>query len=78
MKNGKTNHFWRIHQRVMRRMWQDLSTYTQDIIANDVDHTTEEFKWFEAKALADATRLYEDEAYHDNNIWTFKAPQRES
>lgn len=76
MKNRLTIHFWRIHQRVMRRLWTELTLPIQDIIANDTEHKSEEFKWFEDKVMTDATRLYEDENYHDNNIWTFKAPSR--
>lgn len=72
----KTNHFRRIHQRVARALWGDLGLRTQDIIANDTEHKSEEFKWFEEKVMADATRIYEDSEYHDNNPWTFKAPSR--
>jgi hypothetical protein len=77
MKNGKTEHFWRIHQKVMRRVWADLPDDTRDIIANDVDQDSEAFKWFESKVLADATRLYEDPDYFANDTCSFKYPVRE-
>lgn len=70
----KTKHFWRIHQRVLRRVWQELPDITRDQIANDVLHDTELYKWFDAKVNSDALRLYEDEAYYDNQEWTFRIP----
>lgn len=76
MKNGKTNHFWRIHARVAKRLLSDLPLKIQDVIASD--SLADESKWFEAKVMTDATRLYEDESYYDNAPETFRIPRTES
>ena len=67
----KSAHFWRIHARVAKRAWADLPLKTRDIIAADAEHETPEYKWFEAKLVADVTRLYEDPSYYDNDPFTF-------
>lgn len=74
MKNGKTEHFWRIHARVARRLLGDLSPRMQDAIATA---GTDESDWFSEKVMADATRLYEDPAYYDNAEHTFRIPRHE-
>ncbi len=74
MKNGKTEHFWRIHARVARRLLGDLSARVQDAIAIP---DSSEGEWFNTKVLADATRLYEDPAYYDNAEHTFRIPKHE-
>lgn len=76
MKNGKTEHFWRIHARVTKRLLSDLPLKIQDVIASD--SLADESKWFEAKVLTDATRLYEDESYYDNAPETFRIPRTQS
>ena len=73
----KSKHYERIHARVARRLWAYLPLKTRDIIANDVSHATDEFKWFEAKVETDATRLYEDPSYYDNGEFTFRVPKHE-
>jgi hypothetical protein len=73
----KTQHYLRIHRRVARRLWTDLSQRQRDIIAADDLHATDEFKWFEAKVNTDALRLYEDPAYYDNQEHTFRIPNYE-
>jgi len=65
-------HFWRIHAKVARRVWGDLSSNLRDIIANDNLHETEEFKWFNSKTMDDAMRLFTDPSYYDNESFTFK------
>ena len=72
MKNGKTEHFWRIHAKVARRLWLDLSDRERLIIASDADHVSDTFEWFDKKVMADATRLYEDPTYFDNQEFTFR------
>ena len=67
-----SKHFWRIHARVAKRLWSDLPIATREVIAADVEHTTQTFQWFDTKVKADATRLYEDENYYDNAEFTFR------
>ena len=68
-------HEQRIHGRVTKRLWSDLSVHQRDIIAADIAHTSEEFKWFEAKVNADSQRLIEDPTYYDNLQSTFLYPK---
>lgn len=70
-------HFWRIHAKVSRRLWSDLPMSQRNIIAADAEHTTELFKWFDAKVNTDATRLYEDSSYFANQEDTFRYSGRE-
>lgn len=76
MKNGRTEHFWRIHQRVTKRLLSDLPATVQATIASD--SLADESKWFETKVMTDATRLYEDENYYDNAPETFRIPRTEN
>ena len=73
----KSKHYERIHARVAARLWKDIPIHLRDIIANDSDHLTDEFKWFADKTHADATRLYEDPTYYDNEEFTFRVPKVE-
>jgi hypothetical protein len=68
----KCKHYWRIHARVAKRLWSDIPLRTREIIANDVEHTTDEFQWFTTKVALDTQRLFEDSAYYDNNEFTFR------
>lgn len=70
MKNGKTEHFWRIHARVARRLLGDLPLKIQDVIASDP--LADESKWFDTKVMTDSERLYLDASYYDNQPETFK------
>ena len=65
-------HYWRIHSRVTRRLWTDLPIEVRETIASDVNHETEEFKWFAAKVEQDATFLFEDVNYYDNSEYSFR------
>ena len=73
----KTQHYLRIHRRVCRRAWLELPSNMKHIIANDVNHTSDEYKWFENKVNADTQRLYEDPNYYDNAEYTFRIPANE-
>lgn len=64
-------HYWRIHARIARRMLLDMPARVKFIVANDSEHTSEEYKWFERKVNDDARRLFEDGEYYDNQEWTF-------
>jgi hypothetical protein len=44
----------------------------QDIIASDALHLTQEYAWFETKVAQDATRIFEDSNYYDNDPLTFR------
>ena len=70
-------HFWRIHNRVARRVLLDTPEHIRHIIANDAAHTTEEYKWFEKKVNEDTTRLFEDPDYYDNVEFTFRISRSE-
>lgn len=72
MGHRKSNHYRTIHKRVQNRVWQDLPQETRDIIAADDLHTSEAYRWFEAKVEADALRLYEDPNYYSNDLWSFR------
>jgi hypothetical protein len=74
----KPLHYWRIHARVARRLWTDISQRTRDAIAYDVEHTGEQFKWFASKVDADTQRLFEDASYYDNLEATFRYPRYQS
>lgn len=71
-KNSHSMHYWRIHAKVTKRLWTDINHRLRDAIAFDVDHSGEEFKWFQAKVDADTQRLYEDPSYFDNEPSSFK------
>lgn len=72
MKNGKPEHYWRIHKRVSMRVWQDTPDRVRLIIAADASHETEEYKWFAKKVDEDTNRLFEDPAYYDNTQFSFR------
>lgn len=72
MKNGKPEHYWRIHARVARRVWTDANDRVRTVIASDAAHETEEFKWYQKKVADDTARLFEDGEYYDNTQFSFK------
>jgi len=72
MKNGMPEHYWRIHNRVARRILLDTPEPVRHVIAHDADHVTPEYKWFEEKVNADAKRLFEDPSYYDNQEFSFR------
>jgi hypothetical protein len=72
----KPLHYWRIHSRVCRRLWTDISERTRHIIASDSEHETEEYKWFEKKVAEDTQRLFEDPTYYDNAEFSFRVNSR--
>lgn len=73
----KSKHYWRIHNRVARRILLDTPERIRHIIAHDADHETAEYKWFEAKVNEDATRLFLDSSYYDNSAFSFRVPKHE-
>lgn len=79
MKNPKLSlHYLRIHAKVWRRLWSEIPNRLRDIIAADVEHTSDEYQWFESKVADDSRRLYEDENYYSNQPETFRYPKRET
>ena len=77
MKNGMPAHYWRIHNRVARRILLDTPERVRHIIAHDASHETSEYKWFEKKVNEDATRLFLDSSYYDNAQDSWKYPKHE-
>lgn len=77
MKNGKPEHYWRIHAKVARRILTDTPERIRHVIAHDANHETEDYKWFAKKVTEDAERLFLDESYYDNAPDTFRIPRRE-
>lgn len=77
MKNGMPAHYWRIHNRVARRIMLDTPERIRHIIANDAAHETPEYQWFEKKVNEDAKRLFEDPSYYDNQEFSFRVPKNE-
>lgn len=77
MKNGKSEHYWRIHKRVALRVLSDLSPSQRQMIAHDAEHFSHESQWFKKKVEDDAARLYEDPAYYDNQEFSFRVPKHE-
>jgi len=75
MKNGKPEHYWRIHNRVVRRILSDMPESQRHVIATDALHETPEYQAFEKKLTEDAQRLFEDPSYYDNQDFTFKVPK---
>lgn len=75
MKNEKTEHFWHIHKKVLLRVWGDLTDDIRNIIVSDDLHISEAYQWFDAKVMADATRLYEDPDYYANDRYSFLRPK---
>ena len=75
MKNGKPEHYWRIHNRVSKRVLLDTPEGVRHVIASDTAHETPEFKWFETKVNEDTERLFTDESYYDNQEFTFRVPK---
>jgi hypothetical protein len=77
MPKQMPKHYWRIHNRVARRILLDLPERVRHIIASDSAHETQEYQWFEKKVNEDATRLFEDPSYYDNQEFTFRIPKTE-
>ena len=75
MKNRKSEHYWRIHNRVARRILLDIPECVRHVIASDDLHETQEYKWFEAKVNEDTKRLFEDPSYYDNQEFSFRVPK---
>ena len=73
----KSQHYWKIHAKMAKRLWSDLSVRQREIIASDVLHLTEDFKWFETKVAIDAERLFSDPSYYDNSEFSFRYPKHE-
>jgi hypothetical protein len=78
MKNGKPEHYWRIHARVARRILTDLPEIVRHGIAHDDSHTSEDYKWFAKKVNEDTERLFQDGTYYDNCEFTFRIAKGES
>ncbi len=74
MKNGKSEHFWRIHRRVMQRVWGELSDSQRDLIAGD--KTSNEHQWFVTRVNNEAEKVYNDPASFPGNPnrWTGAIP----
>ena len=72
MKNGKPEHYWRIHARVARRILTDTPERIRHVIANDSEHTTQEYQWFAKKVEEDTARLYLDPNYYDQEVYTWR------
>ena len=70
-------HYQRIHAKVAKHLWTDLSVRQRDEIASDVAHKGETFRWFEKKVAEDAERLYSDGSYYDNLEASFRYPKHQ-
>lgn len=75
MKNGRTEHYWRIHKKVATRILSDLTEYERHVIASDHSHATPLYKWFEEQTFLDAERLYTDSDYYENAKHSFRYPR---
>ena len=71
----KPLHYWRIHARVTRRVWSDMTIAQREVVAADDTQTSDISKWFVNKVNADTQRLFEDPAYYDNDPYSFKVPR---
>lgn len=76
-KEVMPTHYWRIHERVTRRAWADVSKNMRKVIASDSEHKSDEFKWFNGMVNDTTKRLFEDENYYDNLAYTFRTPRHE-
>ena len=56
----------------MRKVWGDIADDVKTVIANDVLHLTESYKWFMAHCEAETNFLFKDEFFSYNNPEFFK------
>lgn len=77
MKSGMSEHYWRIHNRVARRILLDTPERVRYVIARDASHETPDYRWFEQRVNEDAKRLFEDPSYYDNQEFTFRVSKTE-
>jgi hypothetical protein len=75
MSNQYSNcqHYWKIHKKFSKKLWDSLSLSSREIIANDVEGESEMFKYFGAAVTAETNRVFLDEEFYFNNIATFYA-----
>jgi hypothetical protein len=65
-------HFWDLHRIFARQLWDSLSVSSREIIANDVDHSSEMFKYFEASVMSETRQVFLNEEHKLNNPDRFK------
>lgn len=70
----KSQHYWAIHKKVVSRELRNLNAKFRTTLALDVDHSTREFREFEAFVTAETQRLYEDPEYWFNDPYSFRTP----
>lgn len=74
MSERKPYHYWAIHKRVFRRLWNELSTRQRELVAHDAEQKSETFKRFVGEVAAETQRLFEKADYPFNEAHTFKIP----
>jgi len=70
-----TTHYQKIAKRTFNRLWDTLSNYDRDVIAQDVDKETALAKWFYATVASTTKAKYESTTYWMNEFDTFMYPQ---
>lgn len=70
----KSIHHAAILARVTEKEWLRLGIKTREIISNDVEHTTREFRDFERYVTNEAERLYNDPEYRGNDYKSYTLP----
>jgi hypothetical protein len=74
MSERKPYHYWAIHKRVFRRLWNELSPRQRELVAHDAEQKSETFKRFVGEVAAETQRLFEKVDYPFNEAHTFKIP----
>jgi len=63
-----TKHYQNIQKHVVEKFYDILSNSERDLIANDVDHETKLFNWFN-KTVTQSTQFRYDDPDYPMNDW---------
>lgn len=74
LEHENSLHYWKIHKKFTKKLWDSLSLSSRDIIASDTLGETEMFKFFQAHIRAETNREMQNEDFYFNNWATFFAP----
>ncbi len=73
----KPFHYWAIHKREFKRLWNEMSPRQREIVSHDASHESETFNRFTKDVSRETDKKFNDPSYPLNEGYTFKDGYRE-
>ena len=70
-------HYWAIHKREFKRLWNELTPRQREIVTHDASHETETYQRFVSEVKRETDKRFSDPSYPLNESYTFKDGYRE-